>query len=134
MSTLVTPVFNYKTSQLVEHLCLLAGHPYERLTVVYLRAHTVTEQHPRMFVKLEAVWRCASEPVHFSSALCASPKVLRSSSSLSSTLIGEQLREVMNVVEHMHQREDAYRRKIKVSGLLMLVLAKVLLHVCMQSL
>ena len=29
--------------------------------------------------------------------------------------MGEQLREVMNVVEHMHQREDAYRRKIKVS-------------------
>ncbi len=27
-----------------------------------------------------------------------------------------QLREVMSVVEHMHQREDAYRRKIKVTA------------------
>jgi hypothetical protein len=26
-----------------------------------------------------------------------------------------QLREVMNVVEHLHQREDNYRRKIKAS-------------------
>ena len=29
---------------------------------------------------------------------------------------GAQLREVMSVVEHMHQREDAYRRKIKVTA------------------